>query len=524
MSKVINPIMPGFYPDPSICRAKEDYYMVNSTFAYFPGVPVFHSKDLVNWEQIGSVLDRDSQVPLEGARISQGIFAPSIRFFRGRFYMITTNVSAGGNFIVTAEKPEGPWSEPHYLGDKAPGIDPSLFFDEDGACYYIGQREKPVGCKYYGDTEIWIQKLNLQTLELEGELTPVLDGFQKNAVWPEGPHLYHIGEYYYILHAESGTAFHHCVVAARSKNVFGPYEYCPCNPILTHRHLGRNYPVTCVGHADLVDDARGNWYMVVLACRPREGHTMLGRETFLAKVTWEDGWPVVNAGAGRLEDAVEVPDGREVISRPWQKRVYTFEDNMLPPEFVSMRNHRERIASLEARPGFLRLYMREATLRELSEPAYLAVRWRHMSFEAQTCFQADFAGGDGLAGMALVQDHENHVRAEYFQENGTAGIRVVQCIRGADTCLSKTADACAGEMGMRFSVHGLSADLWYNIQEGWESGWRLLAENIDLRPMSTESAGGFVGCTVGMYASGNGQDAGGFADFERFIYSGSEEE
>ena len=174
-----NPIMPGFYPDPSICAVGEDYYLVNSTFAYFPGLPVLHSRDLVHWEQIGNVMDRASQLPLVGAGHSQGLFAPTIRCHEGIFYVICTNVSHGGNYVVTAENPEGPWSEPHYL-EGADGIDPSLFFDEDGKCYYIGTHPNPEGCRYNGDWFIWIQELDLNTWKLVGEHKNVWNGAMRD--------------------------------------------------------------------------------------------------------------------------------------------------------------------------------------------------------------------------------------------------------------------------------------------------------------------------------------------------------
>ena len=292
--KVKNPILRGFYPDPSICRVGEDYYLVNSSFAYFPGVPIFHSKDMAHWEQIGHVLDRESQVPLENVKHSNGIYAPTIRYYNETFYMITTNVSAGGNFIVTAKSPNGPWSEPYYLGEQAQGIDPSLFFDEDGSCYYVGTRPNPDGVRYNGDWEIWLQQLNLNTMQLQGESKYLWKGALNSVIWPEGPHLYKKDGYYYLMIAEGGTGPNHSVTIARSNRVDGPYENNPNNPILTHRHLGKKYPVTYVGHGDLVDDGHGKWYMVMLASRTFEGYTNIGRETFLAKVTWEDGWPIVN--------------------------------------------------------------------------------------------------------------------------------------------------------------------------------------------------------------------------------------
>lgn len=300
-----NPILPGFYPDPSICAVGDDFYLVNSTFAYFPGIPIMHSKDLAHWEQIGNACDRESQLPLGDTGHSRGLFAPTIRYHEGTFYIICTNVSYGGNFIITAQNPAGPWSEPHYI-EGADGIDPSLFFDEDGTCYYIGTHPNPAGCQYDGDWYIWIQELDIENMKLVGEVHNVWNGAMRNIIWPEGPHLYKIGEYYYIMHAEGGTGPDHAVTVCRSKNVYGPYENNFCNPILTHRHLGRKYPICYVGHADLVKTINDEWYMVMLAVRPLEGYTTMGRETFLARVEWENDWPVVNPGVGRLTDTVEI--------------------------------------------------------------------------------------------------------------------------------------------------------------------------------------------------------------------------
>ena len=258
-----NPIMPGFYPDPSICAVGGDYYLCNSTFAYFPGLSLMHSKDLVHWEQIGNVLDRHSQLPLEGADHSQGLFAPTIRYFDGVYYVICTNVTHGGNFVVTATNPEGPWSEPHYLED-ADGIDPSLFFDDDGKCYYIGTHPNPDGVKYNGDWYIYISELDLNTWKLTGEKKNVWNGALKGCIWPEGPHIYKENGYYYIMHAEGGTGPDHSVMICRSREIWGPYEGNPKNPILTHRHLGNDYPVKYVGHGDLIKTPNNEWFMTML--------------------------------------------------------------------------------------------------------------------------------------------------------------------------------------------------------------------------------------------------------------------
>ncbi len=257
MTKVKNPVLRGFYPDPSICRIGKDFYLVNSSFAYFPGIPIFHSRDLAHWEQLGNVLNRPSQLPLEGDEISRGIFAPTLRFHEDTFYLITTNIDQGGNFVVKADTPQGPWSEPYYLGAQAQGIDPSLFFDEDGTCYYVGTRPNQNGVKQNGDWEIWIQELDLKQMKLVGKSRCIWKGFARHVIWPEGPHIYKKDGFYYLIYAEGGTGYEHSVMVARSKSLQKSFEGCPRNPVLTHRHLGKNYPVTCVGHGDLFDDENG---------------------------------------------------------------------------------------------------------------------------------------------------------------------------------------------------------------------------------------------------------------------------
>ena len=251
-----NPILPGFYPDPSICRVDDDYYLVTSTFAYFPGVPIFHSKDLIHWEQIGNILERESQLPLGKSGVSEGIFAPTLRYHDGTFYMITTHVSNPlGNFIVTAKDPAGPWSDPYPLGSS--GIDPSLFFDDDGKCYYCGTQPRREGSRYFGDNEIYIQELDLNTMKLTGESYPAWHGALRHVEWPEGPHIYKKDGYYYLMISEAGTGHHHAISIARSKSLFEPFEGCPYNPIMTHRHLGWNYSIVNVGHPET---ANGGWF------------------------------------------------------------------------------------------------------------------------------------------------------------------------------------------------------------------------------------------------------------------------
>ena len=206
MTKLVNPILKGFYPDPSICRVDDNYYLVNSTFSYFPGVPIFKSKDLINWSQIGNVLTRESQLNLTNTKHSEGIFAPTIRYNNGKYYVITTNISRGGTFIVTANVPEGPWSDPYYI-EGAEGIDPSLFFDDDGKAYYVGTRPNSDGCKYNGDWEIWLQEIDLESYKLIGNSRRLWKGALNGVIWPEGPHIYKRNDYYNQVVYLKATAY-----------------------------------------------------------------------------------------------------------------------------------------------------------------------------------------------------------------------------------------------------------------------------------------------------------------------------
>lgn len=506
-----NPILSGFYPDPSICAVGEDFYLVNSSFAYFPGLPVFHSRDLAHWEQIGNCMERVSQLPLEGAKHSGGLFAPTIRYHEGTFYVICTNVTHGGNFIVTAQNPAGPWSEPSYL-EGADGIDPSLFFDEDGRCYYIGTHPNPAGCQYDGDWYIWVQELDLAAMKLMGEVHNVWNGAMRGVHWPEGPHLYKKGEYYYILHAEGGTGPEHAVSVCRSRNVFGPYENNFCNPIFTHRHLGSAYPIQYVGHADLVETSRGDWYMVMLAVRPLKGYTTLGRETFLARVIWEKDWPVVNPGVGMLTDTVEV-DLPEWVPGNEENRTEKYYDftkqRSLGVEFLTIRNPQEGSYTLTEKG--LQMSFGKHTLKEKESPSYLALRQENHFFEAAAVLSTANLSEGKKAGIALVQSNEYHLRAEVSR--GAAGkikIEGFLCKGSQDELVCSREILLTGqELALHLRVKGLTAEMFWENEETGEDN--LLFDKLDISSLSTEVAGGFVGCTVGMYAMEEEETAGGAA-------------
>ena len=301
-----NPIIPGYNPDPSVCRAGDDFYLVTSSFEFFPGVPVRTSKNLVNWQLIGHVLDRQSQLPLAGSPPSGGIYAPTIRYHDGLFYMITTEVNRmfasgrTGNFIVHAKDPAGPWSEPVFVDQF--GIDPSLFWDDDGRCYFCGTGHDEA----FGGQGIVFFEVDPLTGDILSEKEFISHG--SGGKCPEGPHIYKKDGWYYLMLAEGGTEYGHMETIARSRDIRGPYAFCPDGPLLTCRgQSGDCNAVQATGHAELFDDADGNWWVVSLGIRPT-GPMLhhLGRETFLAPVVWKDGWPYM-AQKGVMKPVMDGP-------------------------------------------------------------------------------------------------------------------------------------------------------------------------------------------------------------------------
>lgn len=508
-----NPILSGCYPDPSICRVNEDYYLVTSTFEFFPGLPIFHSRDLIHWRQIGHVLDRPSQLDLDEVRPSAGLYAPTIRYHNGTFYVINTLVNGKtekGNFVVTATQPQGPWSEPYWLD--ADGIDPSLLFDDDGKCWYVGTHLNEEG-HYTGHTEIFLQELDLEKMKLVGEQTVLWDGAVKGVVWAEAPHIYKINGWYYLMIAEAGTAHHHAVTIVRSKNITGPYETYRGNPILTHRHLGLDYPIVGTGHADLVETQNGEWWAVLLAMRPYGGYYYnLGRETFLVPVRWEDEFPIFSPGTGRVEFEYTAPNLPEQVWDTPPARE-DFNDTTLPYHWNFLRTPREEFYSLSERPGFLRLKLRPQHLCEWSNPSFVGRRQQHIDFTAQTELEFTPQSDNECAGLVLIQNNDFHFRFVVTQEKENV-IRLIKRSHGKDETLA-TQPLPAGRYTLKVTAHGQD----YNFYFSTNGQWQTLAEKVDGRILSTPVAGGFIGAYIAMYASSNGQPSANHADFDWFEYS-----
>lgn len=502
-SQYRNPVIPGFHPDPSICRVGRDYYLVTSSFEYFPGVPIHHSRDLVNWRQIGHCLERPSQVPLADAEASGGIYAPTLRYYAGAFYMTTTNVSSGGNFIVTASAPEGPWSDPIPVAQ--PGIDPSLFFDDDGTVIFSSSHEGA-----------FQSRIDIKTGKLLSEPQIVWGG--TGGQYPEGPHLYKRHGWYYLLLAEGGTEYGHMVTIARSKSPWGPFEPCPRNPILTHRSL--RSPIQGLGHADLIETADGDWYAVFLGTRPW-GYPPcyhLGRETFLSPMTWsEDGFPIIGDN-GRVALEMQTPMSLEP-PRGIESRD-DFDSPKLALYWNYLRNPTMANYSLEERPGYLRLRGARHGLDDIASPTWVGRRQCQFAVQVATCLEYRPESAGEEAGLVVRMNERHHYEILVTRRNDRPSIVLRRRIGSLEAEVACQA-LSPNEASRLVLAIDANPDRYLFSYGNAEDALRPLGEG-ETRYLSTEVAGGFTGIYFGIYASGNGTPSTQPADFDWFDYRESD--
>ena len=496
-----NPVISGFYPDPSICRVGDDYYTVHSTFEYFPGVPIFHSRDLVHWRQIGHCLTRTSQLPLEKSRASGGIYAPTLRYHEGTFYMITTNITGGGNFYVTATDPAGPWSEPVWVDQG--WIDPSLFFDDGGKVYYMrhvgGERGYVAQCE-----------IDITTGKLKGELVKLWEG--TGGVWPEGLHLYKVNGMYYLVMAEGGTGYNHRVTIARSDSPMGPFEPNPNNPILTHRDRPE-HPFQALGHADLVETSDG-WWLVCLGIRPQGGrYHHLGRETFLAPVVWgEDGWPVVN-GNGSIERVMDAPKLKEfVFDEPSGKD--DFDGDAMGLEWNYLRNPYEENYSLSERPGYLRLKGTAVTMSDQDSPTFVGCRQTELNCSVSTKLDFKPTCENEEAGLVIRGNDQNHYEIGITLVAGVRKVFLRKVLKGEMAEKIVYADIPDGETILSIKASPLT----YDFQCVTADGREISLGSALTRDLSSDTIGGFTGVYIGLYATGNEKKCNAAADFDWFTH------
>lgn len=489
-----NPVLPGFHPDPSVCRVGDDYYLATSSFGYAPGVPIHHSRDLVHWRLVGHALSDPRYLPLDGADLTGGgIWAPTLRHYQGRFYVVTTNVRpGGGNLLVSAADPAGPWSAPIWFDRE--GWDPSLFFDDDGRAYLTRNGKDEAGA--FGIVQY---EIDVRTGARRSE--PRLISHGSGGFGPEGPHLYKRDGVYYLLLAEGGTHAGHMVTVFRSRSVWGPFEPAPRNPILSHRNwlLER---VQATGHGDLVQAPNGSWWMVFLGIRnfgsPMHMMHALGRETFLTPVRWdEQGWPTVNEGRPITENMPVRP----LPPRPWPPEPTRDEmdGTRLGPAWVTIRHPRPGVLAVSS--GRLALLGGAEALDDpRGSPTFVARRPPAHTFRVTA--PVHFAAGtsDEEAGLTVFQDAAHHVDLALTRRGEKSVVLLRRTVDDLRVEVASQPVPADGPVTLE-----VRADPWTYSFFVVQGGERRPIGTARVKLLSTELAGGFTGVLVGLYATGNGQ-------------------
>ena len=507
-----NPILQGCYPDPSICRKGNDYYLVTSTFAMFPGVPIFHSTDLVNWKQIGHVLDRKSQLKVEDCGISAGIYAPTIRYNANNdtFYMITTQFSGGfGNIVVKTKDPMKGWSDPIKLAFN--GIDPDIFFDDNGKAYIVHNDAPDRGKELYEGhrvIKIWEYDVEKDSV-IQGTSKIIVDGgvdITKKPIWIEAPHMYKKNGKYYLMCAEGGTGDNHSEVVFISDSPKGPFKPWNNNPILSQRHLPIDRPnkIDWAGHADIVEGQDGKYYGVFLGIRPNTANMVnTGRETFILPVDWSGTFPVFENGLIPMECKIKTPAG--VVNHQgkdgfFQNGNFTFTENFtsanLDYRWVGLRTDPKDIVTI-GKKGGLKMVTYASNIKEVKPISALFYRQQHARFSAQTTVNFKPKSDNDLAGLTCYQSERFNYVFGITKEGKKDILLLARTERGKTTIIAKTeVDA---KQPITLYVDGMDNDYKFNYSVGGEV--MNLGGTVSGDILSTNRAGGFTGAMIGLYTT-----------------------
>ncbi|TFJ93091.1 glycoside hydrolase family 43 protein [Lentibacillus salicampi] len=532
MTTIKNPILTGFNPDPSICRAGEDYYIAVSTFEWFPGVGIYHSRDLKNWRLVSRPLNRISQLDMKGNPDSGGVWAPALSYADGKFWLIYTDVKVVDgawkdchNYLVTSKTIDGEWSDPIHLNSS--GFDPSLFHDDDGRKYLVNMFwDNRIGKHdFYG---IVMQEYSDAAQKLVGDAKIIFKGTDIKLT--EAPHLYKINGYYYLLTAEGGTRYEHQATIARSKDLWGSYEVHPDNPLITSWPHPRN-PLQKAGHASIVKTHTDEWFLVHLTGRPLprgdqplldgvRGYCPLGRETAIQRLEWKKGWPYV-VGGNLPSVEIEGPDMEEV---KWDKGFAEKDDLdalVLNYHFQSLRIPLgEDILSLTDNPGHLRLYGHESLTSKFTQ-AYIARRWQHFNFTAETKVSFNPKSFQQAAGLVNYYNTQNWTALQmtWDEEKGRI-IDLTVCDNATfDQPLQETISVPddVAYVYLRVEVRTNTYRYLYSFDGNDWTEIPVTLYSYKLSDDYVEGGGFFTGAFVGMQC----QDTSGrklHADFDFFIY------
>ena len=507
-----NPILQGCYPDPSITRKGDDYYLVTSTFAMFPGVPIFHSKDLVNWTQIGHVLDRKSQLKVQDTGISAGIYAPSIKYNANNetFYMITTQFAGDiNNMVVKTKDPFQGWSEVYKL--KFNGIDPSLFFDDNGKAYVVHNDAPDRGKELYnGHRVIKIWEYDVENDQvIAGTDKIIVDGgvdISRKPIWIEAPHIYKKNGIYYLMCAEGGTGDWHSEVIFTSENPMGPYVPAPNNPILSQRYLNSNRAnkVDWAGHADLVEGTDGKHYGVFLAIRPNEkGLVNTGRETFILPVDWSGKYPVFENGLVPMEPKLKMPKGVENKTGTegfFPNGNFTFTDNFTAPKldyrWIGMRGPREDFITTSK--NGLNIKPFAVSIKAVAPVSALFQRQQHQHFTATTTMKFTPKSENELAGLTCYQSERFNYVFGITKKDKDFYILLEKTEKGQSKIIASAKIDVKMPVQLQVTAKGDEYKFNYSVDG---VNFTNLGGTVSGDILSTNVAGGFTGSLIGLYAT-----------------------
>ncbi|WP_295122749.1 glycoside hydrolase family 43 protein [uncultured Chitinophaga sp.] len=507
-----SPVLQGCYPDPSITRKGNDYYLVNSSFSMVPGVPIFHSNDLVNWKQIGHVLDRPSQLKVEKAGISAGIYAPDIKFNRhnNTFYMITTQIAGGiGNMVVKTQDPLKGWSDPIKL--KFDGIDPSLFFDDDGKAYLLHNDAPDKGKTLYNGHRVikmWEYDLEKDQV-IEGTSRIIVDGgvdITQKPIWIEGPHLYKKNGKYYLMCAEGGTGGWHSEVIFVSDHPRGPFVPANNNPILTQRYFPkeRANKVDWAGHADLVEGPDGKYYGVFLGVRPNDKNRVnTGRETFMLPVDWTGEFPVFENGLVPMKPKIKMPAGatNQVGTKGFLPNGnFSFVDNLtaekLDFQWIGVRGARENF--IKTSKEGLRINPYPVNIKATAPTSTLFRRQQHATFEAAVKLTYTPRSENDLAGIVCYQKESFNYVLGITKKGAAYYVLLERTENGKSTVVASEKIPLKGAVYLKVSARGDAYSFSYSF-DGQQ--FNSLGGTVSGDILSTDIAGGFTGALIGLYAT-----------------------
>jgi xylan 1,4-beta-xylosidase len=507
-----NPILQGAYPDPAIARKGDDYYMVASSFSMFPGVPIFHSNDLVNWTQIGHVLERKSQLKVFNSGISEGIYAPDIRYnpHNDTFYMITTQFAGGiGNMVVKTQDPIKGWGDPIKLDFQ--GIDPAIFFDDDGKAYVAHNDAPDEGEELYeGHRVIKMWEYDLEKDQvIKGTDKIVVNGgvdLSKKPIWIEAPHIYKKDNRYYLMCAEGGTGGWHSEVIFVSDKPMGPYEPAPGNPILTQRHFpkDRENKVDWAGHADLTVGPDGKYYGVFLGIRPNEKDRVnTGRETFILPVDWSGDFPVFINGLVPMEPKLKMPEGVENKTRSGEffpngnfTITEDFTSDKLAYRWIGLRGPREDF--IQITKNGLKINPFEVNIKERKPTSTLFHRQQHKNFSFTTTMRFEPKSENDLAGIAALQSETFNYVFGVTKKDKKNYLILERTEKGSSEILASKEIELKGKLQLKVEAEGDDYMFSYAMNGGdFDNFGGTVSGDI----LSTNVAGGFTGTLLGLYAT-----------------------